>query len=673
MDNILPLVLEALKIQELGIVPITVLWVVFVFFFGFILLYFIPALVVGLRLRSISGGLEKLKERVTDISVPGGLFDRRGSLQHIWSEYAETLHSQYELSDGERKLVAIRSTVPAEVFFSNHAVVDTPISSEFFKHLPGILTGVGIIGTFLELIWGVSNFATELADSLNQTSAAINAMNLNEAISKLLNSVVGAFVASAAAIVVAMVVTFIEKLLLTRCYYNLGRLVRSIDGLFDAGAGEEYLSELVKSASESATQTKHLKDSLVGDLKTILTDLTEKQIAAQAQMGKSLAGEIGEQIKNTLNPTLDRISGDQGQAVQKMTQDLLSSFMAKLEEVMGSQLNDIGLMVKNSADSMREMQEQFKGLIDKLSQAGDDAGKGMAETLERMMSDAERRQREMVERMEATMKAMQDNIAAGASDVSEELAKSVDGLKDSMQALLDKVAQSSEVVAETGTKSVKAQEEAAKGMLENMQQTANNATSSYSEIMEKFSKITTDAIESMDKSAATISTAAERFTEAGHSVSGALEKGNELFGDFTRASGELNTAATTIRELVGSYDSARENLQQMVAALQGVADDVDTRVGVSDKIVSDMQTVSDQFSKSVAEIEGYSENINQVIQTGFNSFAAAVNEGMVKHRGEFDSALSQSVMQFNNTLEELDGIMEELGSRIENSLKTDQS
>ena len=523
--------------------------------------------------------------------------------------------------------------MPAEVFFSNHAVIDTPIRAEFFKHLPGILTGIGIIGTFFELIWGVQEFSGTLREQLTNATSVQNADTLNKGIAALLIKVKGAFIASAVAIAAAMVVTFIEKTLLTAGYSRLERLIRAIDGLFDAGAGEEYLSELVKSASESATQTKHLKDSLVGDLKTILTELTDKQIAAQAKMGASLAGEIGEQIRNTLNPTLDRISGDQGQAVQKMTQDLLSSFMAKLEEVMGSQLNDIGLMVKNSADSMREMQDQFRGLIDKLSQAGDDAGKGMAETLERMMSDAERRQREMVERMEATMKAMQDNIAAGASDVSEELAKSVDGLKDSMQALLDKVAQSSEEVAETGTKSVKAQEEAAKGMLENMQQTANDATSSYSEIMEKFSKITTDAIESMDKSAATISTAAERFTEAGHSVSGALEKGNELFGDFTKASGELNTAATTIRELVGSYDSARENLQQMVAALQGVADDVDARVGVSDKLVSDMQTVSDQFSKSVAEIEGYSENINQVIQTGFNSFAAAVNEGMAKHRG----------------------------------------
>ena len=42
-------------------------------------------------------------------------------------------------------------------------------------------------------------------------------------------------------------------------------------------------------------------------------------------------------------------------------------------------------------------------------------------------------------------------------------------------------------------------------------------------------------------------------------VSLCTRKGNELFGDFTKASGELNTAATTIRELVGSYDSARKS------------------------------------------------------------------------------------------------------------------
>ena len=230
-----------------------------------------------------------------------------------------------------------------------------------------------------------------------------------------------------------------------------------------------------------------------------------------------------------------------------MTQDLLSSFMAKLEEVMGSQLNDIGLMVKNSADSMREMQEQFEGLIDKLSQAGDDAGKGMAETLERMMADAERRQREMVERMETTMQDMQAGIAAGASDVSEELAKSVDGLKDSMQALLDKVAQSSNEVAETGAKSVKAQEEAARGMLENMQQTATNATSSYSEIMEKFSKLPRTRSRVWIKVWQLFLLRRSDLQKRG-SVSG-TRKGNELFGDFTKAR-RIEHRRTTIRELV---------------------------------------------------------------------------------------------------------------------------
>jgi hypothetical protein len=44
------------------------------------------------------------------------------------------------------------------MFFSEHALVVTPLKTEFYKHLPGILTGIGIIGTFLGLIMGLSSF-----------------------------------------------------------------------------------------------------------------------------------------------------------------------------------------------------------------------------------------------------------------------------------------------------------------------------------------------------------------------------------------------------------------------------------------------------------------------------------------------------------------------------------
>ena len=32
--------------------------------------------------------------------------------------------------------------------FNTQVLVDTPLNTEFFRHLPGLLTGIGIIGTF---------------------------------------------------------------------------------------------------------------------------------------------------------------------------------------------------------------------------------------------------------------------------------------------------------------------------------------------------------------------------------------------------------------------------------------------------------------------------------------------------------------------------------------------
>ena len=47
---------------------------------------------------------------------------------------------------------ALRATATAEAFFNAQYVVDGRLRTEFFKHLPGIFTGIGIIGTFLDTL-----------------------------------------------------------------------------------------------------------------------------------------------------------------------------------------------------------------------------------------------------------------------------------------------------------------------------------------------------------------------------------------------------------------------------------------------------------------------------------------------------------------------------------------
>src|SRR6185369_3566404 len=196
--------------------------------------------------------------------------DRR--LAHLWKEYQESLHLQHEERDGQMPIKAARATTPAEMFFNSQFVVDSRLRTEFFKHLPGLFTGIGIIGTFSGLIEGLRAF-----------QVSENAATVRASLESLMHSVGEAFLISATAIAAAMVVTFIEKLLLASLYRRTEEIAHAIDARFDAGAGEEYLSRLVKASEESASQSKILKDALVKELGELLRELTGAQIAASKE------------------------------------------------------------------------------------------------------------------------------------------------------------------------------------------------------------------------------------------------------------------------------------------------------------------------------------------------------------------------------------------------------
>ena len=102
------------------------------------------------KLKAISGPKEQALE---------SSFSINRTFSHLWREYKDTLHQQQEYEpNGRRRADVLRSTVPASMVFTNDVIVDTPLATEFFRHLPGIFTGVGIIGTFWGIIEGLQAF-----------------------------------------------------------------------------------------------------------------------------------------------------------------------------------------------------------------------------------------------------------------------------------------------------------------------------------------------------------------------------------------------------------------------------------------------------------------------------------------------------------------------------------
>jgi hypothetical protein len=101
----------------------------------------------------------KSKSKVTDLEGIRENAMASPSLKSCWDEFSDTLHGQKKSNSlGAMEVNQYRATALANSFFTEQLVISTPLKAEFFKHLPGILTGIGIVGTFLGLISGLFAF-----------------------------------------------------------------------------------------------------------------------------------------------------------------------------------------------------------------------------------------------------------------------------------------------------------------------------------------------------------------------------------------------------------------------------------------------------------------------------------------------------------------------------------
>jgi hypothetical protein len=154
-------------------------------------------------------------------------------MANLWQTYNQALESlQHMEAGGQSETGGWQATAPAEHHFSEHALVDSPLQTHFYKHVPGILTGVGIIGTFTGLISGLMQFDVSSPERVQL------------ALSQLVQTVGQAFLISALAITLAMVFTWIEKAVLAARYRQVEDLQHSLDSLFTPKGGAEYMERL---------------------------------------------------------------------------------------------------------------------------------------------------------------------------------------------------------------------------------------------------------------------------------------------------------------------------------------------------------------------------------------------------------------------------------------------
>lgn len=657
---------------------------------GFVVRFIVPALRIGADLQAAIAALKGIRpgqgEKLTDLDRIEIEVMRNDKLQHCWAEFTETLHPQTRVNQvGQEEVVRWRATAMAEAFFTEQALVDTPLKTEFYKHLPGILTGVGIIGTFSGLILGLIDFRV-----------STNADEVRQSLAVLIQNVGHAFIVSASAIALAMLFTWIEKSLVTKRYREVESLCQMLDSLFDAGAGEEYLARLVQASETSATQAAQIKDSLVTDLKEILSELTRQQIEAAAvnnqQLSQTLVQTFSESLKepiSRISEAVNRVSGDQGDAVNKLLTDVLSSFTSQMQDMFGGQMNGMNEALQQTSVAIQAAAGKFDELAANLENAGQGAADKMAGRMEEIINAAEARQEAMNARMNEFVEEIRGAVKASQSETSERMQALLAEMGEKVAGVVAQLDQQSRNAADghqahlahlgeqltsmVGQLQVQGKQAAdahaaqqaqfamqAETNLQSMTEQVGALTAAVREASQEMrqsiaqlSTATRDGIERMNTGANTLNAATGAFSRSVDGLTGVTDKITGTTDKLSLAANALNGATQSSMQVINDYRSTRDTFATIVADLKATIENAKKEASMTSSLLVSLDAAAAKLGAAQKDAEEYLNGVTDVLAEAHGVFAENIERTLRKGNSEFHKELAQATNLLRGAIQDL--------------------
>ncbi len=610
-----------------------------------------PARILQNELEKIASELLQFKKnnnQILDVDMLRPIFGKE-PFQHLWAEYEDTLHL---LRSSDERPISLRATSTSEIYFSKESVVDTQIDADFFRHLPGILTGIGIIGTFSGLVWGLHIF---------------NPNEPVETLSRLLQEVMSAFIGSGIAIFAAIAITYFEKTTLNKCYQLLEAVNNRIDDLFSKGVGEEYLYRLVSSSEKNSQNTANLKDALVNDLKKLMHEVADKQINAQIQssqeLTKQITGAITDSLKEPMKDLKDvvaKASGEQSGAVTVMLENLLSAFMAKIDETFGSQIQNINAAIQKSSDSMLMVQEAMTKLITDISGAGQKAASEMSAKMEESMARSALAQEQMNQQLRSFVEELRNLILEQQSQTKQ-------AMDETMKKILEELEKSISIVSAEREAQANNDKDRAKRLVDETQGIYSGLTDNVIQLMDQVKNVSskteeniraiqnvaTNAISGMNDGALVMREAAEKFTKAGDSVTDVFDKSQVVTGQLEQTATTLQLASASVRTAFEKYDSTRESVQNYVLQLQSLVENAKKEAGLSSQMLSDLEKILSALQTAERQSTDYLNQVNSVLESSFQKFGQEMVAQVEALKTSSDTLLTGSLSALEGAVQSM--------------------
>ena len=564
----------------------------------------------------------------------------------------------------------------AESYF-NQTLVQKQINVEFWKSIPGMFVGLGILGTFVGLTLGISDFNFSSSDKILVS------------IETLIGGIKTAFLTSLHGISLSIIFGYSEKIL----FNTFGDYIQKICGLLNdkykltkenkIQIAQQERNALLQRWESSADKFRlEMQQALIDEFKVQRVEIQKhisdelKNFTIDIQKLFVVKDEDGNDIQpSNLFRDLLREAEEQSKALKSFSTDLSDVIMDKLETMSARSILPEFEKILNS---LKTLETSFKSFS---SSTGQDIGNQLSKAVFSLENN-----------LKAVMEDFREAFNAGAMQQLNRVIESLNESAGVMEKLPDILGKMLDDINQTNYEESQKRQTQTK---EEFDSTVNKFKASIDSIIDSLSKAEKQQIDRegtlLDQVNNNLSTSVKQIediilvqenytTEITNLLSSTtnvvkdeqallshINENNKLMVEITNKfdtiSASLNGSADQMDNASKNLDSSLQSIKHMFQKMTEFNDKTLVQIGDS---LSENQEVLNDYVRKFEIIRNGLDDIFTEVEGGLTKYSVTVKNGINDFLSEFTNKLSTASGALAGSVEALNELFEIISDQLDN-------
>ncbi|RBQ31450.1 hypothetical protein CRU92_06670 [Arcobacter sp. FW59] len=555
------------------------------------------------------------------------------TLKNIWNEFDESLIKKQSLYG---KLL-IRNSIDSEYFFNKDTMI-SHIGSKLYSAIPGILLGIGLLGTFFGLYVALVQLNVSDADQLS------------ESIKILINMAGVKFAASIWGLFLSILFTLFDKVLEFGLDSKLEKIQKQINEMFQRETAEQNLDKILVENEQQTKALNGLATSLTEKISAEFNNILIPKIDSINDHFSNLPNNISSSISQSLEKPLQNISDtvknittNQAEQSTQALETLITKFIEKIDSVAGSQ----GEMLKESViqsqkvltETSNHLNTTFKSMNEMMLEQNKMSEFRDKKILEELNS-IKQSQNEMLNNLSNNVSSNMDEINKTVNENIEKLVTSIGNVNEEQsikssqreELLFSKI---NELIGGIENNIVQTQE-----VLENI---VLNLKKEIINIDDIFSK-TSQKLETMPSQIDKFSNSIDKLSNFENSQKDTTEKLQDFSEKMNTTTEQISTVIDNLKSSISEFNSVNSNFSGTILNTKELLSHMND--DFNDLNERNIETV-DRFSKNVdRSLNDFHKEIENAIK---GNIIPALNNSFAK----FVQDMSEALITLSEAIDEL--------------------